>query len=123
MADETRDISAVGNAVRLVGDFGFVPGMSQIIDGKYVSGFVHAGIGIASRLLLAPPVGIALWALTAANSYSRTVRGKNVIEFKESDKEQISEAIAVLNAQENKSDDVREAIATLTKVLNKAGKA
>jgi len=84
------------NAVSLVGDFFVLPGTSQILKGEYIPGLLHAGVGLASKAFFTSPIGAVLWFATAANSYSRTVRTKNL--FEESDQEQAEEGLPVLQA-------------------------
>lgn len=70
----------VDNAVRIVGDFGVLPGASQILAGNYASGLIHAAVGIASKAFLGP-IGPVVWVATAANSYSMAVNGKSLLHY------------------------------------------
>jgi len=62
------------NALKLLGEV-FVPGASQFLDGKIVSGGAHLIAGLAARALLGP-IGLVL---VVANSYSSSTTGKNLI--------------------------------------------
>lgn len=62
------------NAVKLIGE-AFVPGTSQFIDGNVVSGAVHALVGFWARAALGPVGAI----LVAANSYAKSVTGRNLL--------------------------------------------
>lgn len=64
------------NAAKLFGE-SMVPGASLMIDGKVVTGAAHALLGFGARAL-AGPAGVVL---IAANSYSRSVTGKNLWEY------------------------------------------
>ena len=66
---------AVENGVKLVGET-FLPGTSLMIDGDIKSGLAHAAIGLLARAALGP---VAFFAV-AADSYSRSVTGKGLID-------------------------------------------
>ena len=68
--------STLDNAVKLVGEY-FLPGASRFLDGEVKDGVVHLAAGIAARVFLGP-LGLLL---VKANSYSRSVAGKNVTEL------------------------------------------
>ena len=73
---ETSGSVLLGRGVKILGEAGFVPGSSLLLEGKVTSGAVHAAVGLAARSLLGP-IG---WALVAANSYATSVNGKGLIE-------------------------------------------
>jgi hypothetical protein len=66
---------AVENGVKLVGET-FLPGTSLMIDGDIKSGLAHAAIGLLARAALGP----VAWFAVAADSYSRSVTGKGLID-------------------------------------------
>lgn len=63
--------------MRILAETGVAPGSSLILDGKVRSGTLHLALGAAARALLGP-LGAGL---VAANSYSRSVRGRNLFEL------------------------------------------
>jgi len=65
----------VENGVKLVGE-GFLPGSSLMMDGDIKGGLVHAALGLAARAAFGP----VAWFAIAADSYSRSVTGKGLIE-------------------------------------------
>jgi len=62
------------NAIKLLGE-AFVPGASLLMDGQVASGALHAVIGTWARVALGP-LGLAL---VVANSFSKSVTGKNLV--------------------------------------------
>jgi hypothetical protein len=70
MANQT-----VENGVKLVGET-FLPGTSLMIDGDIKSGLAHAAIGLLARVALGP---VGFFAV-AADSYSRSVTGKGLLD-------------------------------------------
>ena len=67
--------STLDNAVKLVGEY-FLPGASRFIDGEVKDGVVHLAAGVVAGMFLGP-LGLLL---VKANSFSRSVAGKNVNE-------------------------------------------
>ena len=65
-----------GNAIKVVGETAFLPGASQLLDGKMASGIGHAVGGLLARAMLGP---VGLW-YAAGNSFSLSVSGKNLHE-------------------------------------------
>jgi hypothetical protein len=65
----------VGRGIRVLGETQ-VPGASQILDGKLKSGLFHIVAGVVARGLIG---GLGV-ALVAANSYSKSTSGKNLLE-------------------------------------------
>ena len=63
------------NAVKLLGE-AIIPGTSLVIDGDLKGGGIHLLGGMVGKAVLGP-VG---WIWAAANSYSRSVSGKNAHE-------------------------------------------
>ena len=66
---------AVENGVKLVGET-FLPGTSLMIYGDIKSGLAHAAIGLLARAALGP----VAWFAVAADSYSRSVTGKGLLD-------------------------------------------
>ncbi len=72
------DASSVGmltNGVKLVGET-ILPGASLLMDGSFVNGAAHVAAGAAAAAVVAP------WAvlLVVADSFSKSVSGKNLWE-------------------------------------------
>lgn len=65
----------VENGVKLVGE-NILPGTSLIIDGDIKGGLAHAAIGLLARAAFGP----VAWFAVAADSYSRSVTGKGLID-------------------------------------------
>jgi hypothetical protein len=65
------------NAVKLIGDFGIVPGTSQILEGNIGAGVAHAAVGIAGRMFLGP-IGWSAWVASASNSFIKSTTNKNI---------------------------------------------
>lgn len=67
--------SIVENGVKLVGER-FLPGTSLMVDGDIKGGLAHFALGVVARAALGP-LG---WFAVAANSYSKSVTGKGLID-------------------------------------------
>jgi hypothetical protein len=67
--------SIVENGVKLVGER-FLPGTSLMVDGDIKGGLTHAALGVVALAALGP-LG---WFAVAANSYSKSVTGKGLID-------------------------------------------
>ena len=65
----------VENGVKLVGET-LLPGTSLMIDGNIKDGLTHAAIGLLARAALGP----VAWFAIAADSYSRSVTGKGLLD-------------------------------------------
>jgi Family of unknown function (DUF6072) len=65
----------VENGVKLVGER-FLPGTSLMMDGDIKGGLTHAAVGLLARAAFGP----VAWFAVAADSYSRSVTGKGLIE-------------------------------------------
>ncbi len=65
----------VENGVKLVGER-FLPGTSLMMDGDVKGGLAHAALGLVARVAFGP-VG---WFAVAADSYSRSVTGKGLLD-------------------------------------------
>jgi len=65
----------VENGVKLVGE-GILPGTSLMMDGDIKGGLAHAAIGMLARAAFGP----VAWFAIAADSYSRSVTGKGLID-------------------------------------------
>jgi hypothetical protein len=65
----------VENGVKLVGET-LLPGTSLMIDGNIKDGLAHAALGLLARAALGP----VAWFAIAADSYSRSVTGKGLID-------------------------------------------
>lgn len=66
----------VGNGVKLIGEMAFLPGTSHLLDGEIKTGALYAAAGFAARILLGAPAVV----LVAADSFSRSVTGKGLID-------------------------------------------
>jgi len=65
----------VENGVKLVGE-SLLPGSSLMMDGDIKNGLAHAALGLLARAALGP----VAWFAVAADSYSRSVTGKGLID-------------------------------------------
>jgi len=65
----------VENGVKLVGER-FLPGTSLMMDGDIKGGLTHAALGLVARAAFGP----IAWFAVAADSYSRSVTGKGLID-------------------------------------------
>jgi len=72
---ETNPVGMLTNGVKLVGET-VLPGASLLMDGQLVNGAAHAVLGAAAVAFVAPWAGL----LVVADSFSKSVTGKNVWE-------------------------------------------
>ncbi|NOX92482.1 MAG: hypothetical protein GXP18_08555 [Gammaproteobacteria bacterium] len=72
----TEETSIAKNGGRLLGEAFITPGASLLLDGQIKPGLAHVGVGLIARLTLGLPGLI----LVAANSYSKTVTGKSLLQ-------------------------------------------
>jgi len=83
MADTNGGVLA--NAVKIVGEAAFAPGLSLAVDGDVKGGALHLGAAIAAGMLLGPVLGPIGWFAAGLDSYSQSVSGKHIHEhFKKS---------------------------------------
>jgi len=68
--------TAIGNGVKLIGEMAFLPGTSHLLDGEIKTGALYAAAGFATRVFLGGPAVL----LVAADSFSRSVTGKGLID-------------------------------------------
>ncbi len=68
------------NGVKVLGEVGIVPGTSLIVDGEVKSGIVHAAGGLLGLAVLGPVLGPLAWLAVGADSYSRSVSGKSIVD-------------------------------------------
>jgi hypothetical protein len=66
----------VVNGAKFVADLALLPGASQIVEGKVVSGLTYGLAGLAARAFLGP-LG---WVATGLDSYSLSASGKHLWE-------------------------------------------
>lgn len=68
--------STLNRGVKIAGEALLTPGSSLLVDGQFKKGLAHVGGGLLAGLVLGPigPV------LVAANSYCRSVGGRNLVE-------------------------------------------
>ena len=73
----------INNGVKLVGET-MLPGASLLLDGNLVNGAAHVAVGAAAAAFVAP------WAvlLVVADSFSKSVSGKNLWDHINVDKKQ-----------------------------------
>ncbi|HSK79626.1 MAG TPA: DUF6072 family protein [Thermoanaerobaculia bacterium] len=69
----------IGRGIKILGE-AVVPGASLVLDGKLLPGAAHLVGGLVARWAFGP-VG---WLLVAANSYSKSVTGRNLTEHVQS---------------------------------------
>lgn len=72
--------SLLVNGVKVLGEVAVVPGASLIVDGEVKSGIVHAAGGLLGLAILGPVFGPLTWLAMGADSYSRSVSGKNIVD-------------------------------------------
>ena len=65
----------VENGVKLVGER-ILPGTSLMMDGDIKGGLAHAALGLAARAAFGP----VAWFAVAADSYSRSVTGRGLLD-------------------------------------------
>lgn len=70
---QNSSMAVMANGVKLVGET-MLPGASLLLDGEVKNGAAHAVIGLGARVLLGP-VG---FAIVAADSFAKSVSGKNL---------------------------------------------
>ena len=73
----------VVNALKLVADVSFLPGTSQLVEGKVNEGILYGLAGFASRVVLTPILGPAVWipqVLIGLDSFSKSASGKHLWE-------------------------------------------
>ena len=85
----------LANGVKLVGET-ILPGTSLLMDGNVKSGAAHAVTGLVARALVGP-VG---WGLIAANSFSKSVSNKGLLDMFKSDKPEATEQLPEATEQE-----------------------
>lgn len=68
------------NGVKVLGEVAIVPGASLIVDGQVKSGILHAVGGLLGLAVLGPVLGPLTWLAVGADSYSRSVAGKNLVD-------------------------------------------
>jgi hypothetical protein len=72
--------SLLVNGVKVLGEVAVVPGASLIVDGEVKSGIVHAAGGLLGLAVLGPVLGPLTWLAMGADSYSRSVAGKTIVD-------------------------------------------
>ena len=83
--DETNNTGAqtpgtlLVNGVKVLGEVAVVPGASLIVDGEVKSGIFHAAGGLLGLAVLGPVFGPLAWLAVGADSYSRSVSGKTIV--------------------------------------------
>jgi hypothetical protein len=72
----TEENNILKNGARLLGETILTPGASLLCDGQVKSGLLHVGAGLIARFTLGMP-GLLV---VAADSYSKTVTGKSLLQ-------------------------------------------
>jgi hypothetical protein len=72
---DKKDKNVLKNGIKLTAEMLLSPGSSLLIDGKIKSGLLHVGVGIAAKMAL----GVPGCLFVAANSFSKSLTGKNLI--------------------------------------------
>ena len=75
----------VSNGVKLLGEAFITPGSSLILDGRVGAGLVHGAIGLGATALLGPVAGPLVRLFVMANSYSKSVTERNLLEVAQDD--------------------------------------
>jgi hypothetical protein len=68
------------NGAKVLGEVAIVPGASLIVDGEVKSGIFHAAGGLLGIAILGPVLGPLTWLAVGADSYSRSVSGKSIVD-------------------------------------------
>ena len=68
------------NGAKVLGEVAIVPGASLIVDGEVKSGILHAAGGLLGLAVLGPVLGPLTWLAVGADSYSRSVSGKTIVD-------------------------------------------
>lgn len=72
--------TTIDNGVKLLGETFLVPGSSLILDGRVGAGLLHGALGLAAISLLGPVAGPVARLLISANSYSRSISDRSVLD-------------------------------------------
>lgn len=80
MSNETTPGTLLVNGVKVIGEVAVVPGASLIVDGQVKSGIFHAAGGLLGLAVLGPVLGPLTWLAVGADSYSRSVSGKTIVD-------------------------------------------
>ncbi|HKV08279.1 MAG TPA: DUF6072 family protein [Thermoanaerobaculia bacterium] len=78
-----------GRGIKILGET-VVPGASLVLDGEILPGAAHLVGGLVARWAFGP-VG---WLLVAANSYSKSVTGRSLVEHLQSTRPEAAAASA-----------------------------
>jgi hypothetical protein len=73
----------VVNALKLVADVSILPGTSHLVEGKVNEGILYGLAGVATRIVLTPVLGPAVWipqVLVGLDSYSKSASGRHLWE-------------------------------------------
>lgn len=73
--DQNNSVGVLANGVKILGET-VLPGTSLLLDGNIKNGAAHAFVGLGARVLMGP-VG---FFLVAADSFSKSVSGKNLVD-------------------------------------------
>ena len=74
----------VVNALKLVADVSILPGSSQLVEGKVKEGLLYGLTGLASKIVLTPVLGPAVWIpqiLVGLDSFSKSASGRHLWEM------------------------------------------
>jgi len=80
MSNDTAPGTLLVNGVKVLGEVAVVPGASLIVDGQVKSGIFHAAGGLLGLAILGPVLGPLTWLAVGADSYSRSVSGKTIVD-------------------------------------------
>ena len=73
----------VVNALKLVADVTILPGTSHLVEGKVKEGIIYGLTGLASKIILTPLLGPAVWipqVLVGLDSFSTAASGRHLWE-------------------------------------------
>ena len=76
----TQPAQLLVNGAKVIGEVAVVPGASLIVDGDVKSGLLHAGGAILGVALLGPILGPLSWFALGADSYSKSISGRSVVD-------------------------------------------
>ena len=73
----------VVNALKLVADVTILPGTSHLVEGKVKDGLLYSLMGLASRIILTPALGPAVWipqVVIGLDAFSTAASGRHLWE-------------------------------------------
>ena len=75
MKSEAEELEPLKNSARLASEY-LLPGGSNLVEGDYVQGAIHAALGLIARSMFGLPGLIAV----SANSFTKATTGRHIHE-------------------------------------------